>query len=58
MLASGVALYELRREAEPGIPDDLGIFCASGASLHTKTFAVDGDHTLAACWRGEARLKR
>lgn len=42
MLASGVALYELRRQAAPGTPDDLGIFGSSGASLHAKTFAVDG----------------
>ncbi len=42
MLASGVALYELRREATPDTPDDLGIFGSSGASLHAKTFAVDG----------------
>ncbi|MFA5627764.1 MAG: phospholipase D family protein [Thiohalomonadaceae bacterium] len=42
MLASGVGLYELRRQATPDTPDDLGIFGSSGASLHAKTFAVDG----------------
>ena len=42
MLASGVALYELRRLASPDTPDDLGVFGSSGASLHAKTFAVDG----------------
>lgn len=42
MLASGVALYELRSLATPDTPDDLGIFGSSGASLHAKTFAVDG----------------
>lgn len=42
MLASGVALYELRRQVTLGTPDDLGIFGSSGASLHAKTFAVDG----------------
>lgn len=42
MLASGVTLYELRRMAVPDTPDDLGIFGSSGASLHAKTFAVDG----------------
>ncbi|SCZ84235.1 phospholipase D family protein [Nitrosomonas mobilis] len=42
MLESGVALYELRRMAVPDTPDDLGIFGFSGASLHAKTFAVDG----------------
>ena len=43
MLASGVALYELSRAARPDTPDDLGIFGSSGASLHAKTFAVDGE---------------
>ncbi|HNP37826.1 MAG TPA: phospholipase D family protein, partial [Woeseiaceae bacterium] len=42
MLASGVALYELRRQAMPNTPDDLGVFGSSGSSLHAKTFAVDG----------------
>lgn len=42
MLASGVALFELRRMAAPDTSDDLGIFGSSGASLHAKTFAVDG----------------
>lgn len=42
MLASGVTLYELRRQATPGTPNDLGFFGSSGASLHAKTFAVDG----------------
>lgn len=42
MLASGVALYELRSMATPDIPDDLGVFGSSGASLHAKIFAVDG----------------
>jgi len=43
MLASGVTLYELRSLATPDTPDDLGIFGSSGASLHAKTFAVDGE---------------
>ncbi|HET9032941.1 MAG TPA: phospholipase D family protein [Dokdonella sp.] len=43
MLASGVDLFELRRMATPETPDDLGIFGSSGASLHAKTFAVDGE---------------
>ncbi|KAA3630255.1 MAG: phospholipase D family protein [Proteobacteria bacterium] len=42
MLASGVILYELSRLAVPDTPDDLGVFGSSGASLHAKTFAVDG----------------
>ena len=43
LLARGVRLYELRREAAPDTPrGDLGLFGSSGASLHAKTFAVDG----------------
>lgn len=43
MLKRGVGLFELRRQAAPGVPDELGIFGSSGASLHAKTFAVDGE---------------
>lgn len=43
MLRSGVQLYELRQQAAVGAPTDrLGPFGSSGASLHAKTFAVDG----------------
>ncbi|MEO9631343.1 MAG: phospholipase D family protein [Sulfitobacter sp.] len=43
MLRSGVQLYELRQQAAVGAPPDrLGPFGSSGASLHAKTFAVDG----------------
>ncbi|WP_299822081.1 phospholipase D family protein [uncultured Jannaschia sp.] len=42
MLNASVTLYELRQQAAPGTPDDLGVFGSSGASLHAKTFAVDG----------------
>lgn len=43
MLKEGIALYELRRQAAPGAPRDvMGPFGSSGASLHAKTFAVDG----------------
>lgn len=42
MLGSGIALYELRRQAALDTPEELGIFGSSGASLHAKTFAVDG----------------
>ena len=43
MLRSGVELFELRRQFAPESPP--GVFAAfgsSGASLHAKTFAVDG----------------
>ncbi|CTQ32276.1 phospholipase D family protein [Jannaschia rubra] len=41
MLREGVTIYELRRQAAPAAPDDVGIFGSSGSSLHAKTFAVD-----------------
>lgn len=43
MLDEGIALYELRRQAALDAPRDaMGPFGSSGASLHAKTFAVDG----------------
>lgn len=43
LLDSGVELFELRRKAAPNTPKSkLGTFGSSGASLHAKTFAVDG----------------
>ncbi|WP_116599465.1 phospholipase D family protein [Primorskyibacter marinus] len=43
MLKAGVVLYELRQQAAVDAPiDRLGPFGSSGASLHAKTFAVDG----------------
>ena len=43
MLHSGVELFELRRQAAPDVAADVfGPFGSSGASLHAKTFAVDG----------------
>lgn len=43
LLDEGVALYELRRQVAPDAPTArLGWFGSSGASLHAKTFAVDG----------------
>jgi putative cardiolipin synthase len=45
LLASGVELYELRREVAPDLSALLGPFGSSGASLHAKTFAV-GDAWL------------
>ncbi|WP_339823113.1 phospholipase D family protein [Sulfitobacter dubius] len=43
LLRSGVQLYELRQQAAVDAPiDRLGPFGTSGASLHAKTFAVDG----------------
>lgn len=43
LLDAGVAIFELRRQAAPEAPKDrAGPFGPSGASLHAKTFAVDG----------------
>ena len=43
MLESGVSLFELRKKVAPcAATKHLGLFGSSGASLHTKTFAVDG----------------
>ena len=43
MLENGISLFELRSQAASGIhADHLGAFRSSKASLHAKTFAVDG----------------
>lgn len=43
LLKNGVELYELQEQAAPGVPKKkFGPFGSSGASLHAKTFAVDG----------------
>lgn len=43
LLKSGVELFELKRQVGEGFDrGDIGLFGSSGASLHAKTFAVDG----------------
>lgn len=43
MLKAGIRLFELRRQSAPSTPRDVhGLLGSSGASLHAKTFAVDG----------------
>ncbi|MGB4860260.1 MAG: phospholipase D family protein, partial [Dokdonella sp.] len=42
MLQSGVELFELRKQAAPDSASSGRPFGSSGASLHAKTFAVDG----------------
>lgn len=43
LLKTGARLYELKPQAAIGTPKDkMGPFGSSGASLHAKTFAVDG----------------
>ena len=58
MLTSGVELYELRRMATPETPDDLGVFGSSGASLHAKTFAVDGQRIFIGSFNFDPRSIR
>lgn len=44
LLAGGVSLFELKSRVAPGAArGDAGPFGSSGASLHAKTFAVDGN---------------
>lgn len=43
LLVAGVEVFELKRQASVTVPrDKVGPFGSSGASLHAKTFAVDG----------------
>jgi len=45
LLAGGTQLFELKQHATTRKPKDkVGPFGTSGASLHAKTFAIDGDH--------------
>lgn len=47
LLAEGVELYEMRLAApEAGAPDAPGPFGSAGASLHAKTFAIDGQRVF------------
>jgi putative cardiolipin synthase len=60
LLASGVQLYELRRLAAPADKDHrergrLG--SSSGASLHAKTFAVDGERVFVGSFNFDPRSK-
>lgn len=56
MLASGVVLYELRQQAAADAPTDrLGPFGSSGASLHAKTFAVDGNRIFVGSFNFDPR---
>ncbi len=43
LLEAGIEVFELKRQASVTVPrDKVGPFGSSGASLHAKTFAVDG----------------
>jgi putative cardiolipin synthase len=56
LLRSGVGLYELRRTSAPNAPlDKMGPFGSSGASLHAKTFAVDGERIFVGSFNFDPR---
>lgn len=60
MLAGGVELYELRRQVEgvDEVSSKLGPFGSSGASLHAKTFAVDGQRIFVGSFNFDPRSAR
>lgn len=60
MLAGGVELFELRRQVEGGdeVSSKLGAFGSSGASLHAKTFAVDGKRIFVGSFNFDPRSAR
>lgn len=59
LLAAGVELFELRPAATPAGPSDiLGPFGSSAASLHAKTFAVDGDRIFVGSFNFDPRSAR
>ena len=56
LLEGGVELFELRRQATPNAPATrLGSFGLSGASLHAKTFAVDGQRIFVGSFNFDPR---
>lgn len=59
LLKSGVELYELRRQvAADAVSNKLGPFGSSGASLHAKTFAVDGERIFVGSFNFDPRSAR
>ncbi len=59
MLESGVSLFELRKKVAPcDVTKHLGLFGSSGASLHTKTFAVDGERIFVGSFNFDPRSTR
>ncbi|HEY9039620.1 MAG TPA: phospholipase D family protein [Roseovarius sp.] len=56
LLKGGARLFELRRTATLEVPADrLGPFGSSGASLHAKTFAVDGERIFVGSFNFDPR---
>lgn len=59
LLEAGVRLFELKRAPDaPGRSDAAGPFGSSGASLHAKTFAVDGDRLFVGSFNFDPRSAR
>src|SRR5690554_2348129 len=59
LLAGGVELYELRRQVSPDLVSrKLGPFGSSGASLHAKAFAVDGEKIFVGSFNFDPRSAR
>ncbi|MDN5937212.1 MAG: phospholipase D-like domain-containing protein [Salinisphaera sp.] len=59
LLEQGIELFELRPHAVPNAPTDtLGPFGSSGASLHAKTFAVDGERIFIGSFNFDPRSAR
>ncbi len=59
MLKSGVKLFELRDKVAPSAAANrLGLLGSSGASLHTKTFAVDGARIFVGSFNFDTRSTR
>src|SRR5699024_10183523 len=59
LLAAGVQLFELRPAAAPAEPSDiLWPLGSSAASLHAKTFAVDGDRIFVGSFNFDPRSAR
>src|SRR5690554_1424990 len=60
LLAGGVELFELRRQVESAdeVSSKLGPFGSSGASLHAKTFAVDGKRIFVGSFNFDPRSAR
>lgn len=59
LLQSGVELYELRRKMSADlVSGQLGVFGSSGASLHAKTFAIDGEKIFVGSFNFDPRSER
>ncbi|RUO39352.1 phospholipase [Aliidiomarina taiwanensis] len=59
LLENGAELYELRRQSEPdSVSSKLGPFGSSGASLHAKAFAVDGQKIFVGSFNFDPRSAR